>query len=316
LELSVVVVSFNMARELPRTIRTLSAAMQRGIPAQDYEVIVVDNGSTRPFDEVACRQWVPDLVVHHMKDPTVSPVPAINKGLELSCGELVGIFIDGARMASPGLLASALMASRLHERPAIGTLAFHLGPQVQMESIRHGYNQHVEDALMSSSGWESDGYRLFEISAFAGSSSKGWFHVPAETNALFLKRSHWFEIGGFDPGFLTPGGGLANLDTWARICDDPRFFVIMLLGEATFHQVHGGVATNSLAPPQDQFAAEYLQLRGRAFVWPSRRPFFFGSPAPQTLKWIELSASMARGGIPAADAPSANDKSASYDGNR
>jgi glycosyl transferase family 2 len=315
LELSVVVVSFNMARELPRTIRSLSASMQRGILAQDYEVIVVDNGSNRPFDEAACRQWVPDLVVHHMKDPTVSPVPAINMGLEIARGDVVGVFIDGARMASPGLLASALMASRLHERPAVGTLAFHLGHQVQMESIRNGYNQQVEDALMSSCGWESDGYRLFEISVFAGSSSKGWFNVPTESNAVFLKSSHWSEIGGFDTGFVTPGGGLANLDTWARICDDPRFFVVMLLGEATFHQVHGGVATNSLAPPQDQFHAEYQRLRGRPFAEPSRRPFFFGSPAPQTLKWIELSASMARGGLRTAKPPSANDKSGSDDGN-
>src|SRR5262249_23518199 len=43
--LSVVVVSYEMARELPRTVRSLSPGYQRGIDAADYEVIVVDNGT-------------------------------------------------------------------------------------------------------------------------------------------------------------------------------------------------------------------------------------------------------------------------------
>ena len=47
---SVVVVVYNMAREAPRTLYSLSAAYQRDISAEDYEVIVVDNGSTPAFD--------------------------------------------------------------------------------------------------------------------------------------------------------------------------------------------------------------------------------------------------------------------------
>ena len=46
--LSVVVVVHDMARELPRTLRTLDPAHQRGIAADDYEVVVVDNGSVVP----------------------------------------------------------------------------------------------------------------------------------------------------------------------------------------------------------------------------------------------------------------------------
>ena len=48
--LSVVVVVFNMAREAPRTLLSLSPAYQRDIAAGDYEIIVVDNGSEPPFD--------------------------------------------------------------------------------------------------------------------------------------------------------------------------------------------------------------------------------------------------------------------------
>ena len=282
-KLSVIVIGYNMARELPRTIQSLSPAMQRDINPNDYEVILIDNGSTQTFDEAGLRRLLPNLVVHRLQDATVSPVPAINFGLSVARGDLVGVCIDGARIASPGLLSKALAASRLHERPVIGTIAFHLGPKVQMESVKNGYNQAVEDKLLANSGWEADGYRLFTISAFAGSSSGGWFELPAESNAFFLRAEHWRGLGGWDEGFMTPGGGLANLDTWARVCADPTSELIMLLGEATFHQVHGGIATNSLDPPQALFHEEYVRLRGRAYERPTRQPLYFGT-LPETLR--------------------------------
>ena len=276
-KLSLVVIGYNMARELPRTIRSLSPAMQRDIDPADYEVILIDNGSTQPFDEDALRRVLPGLVVHHFQNATVSPAPAINFGLAQARGDLVGVCIDGARMSSPGLLAKALLGLRLHDRPVIGTIAFHLGPEAQMESVKRGYNQATEDELLARSGWEQDGYRLFTISALASSSARGWFELPVESNAFFLRTEHWRAIGGWDEDFMTPGGGLVNLDTWSRVCADPEAEVIMLLGEATFHQVHGGVATNNLNPPQAMFHEEYVRLRGRPFERPSRKPLFFGA---------------------------------------
>ena len=50
LALSVVVVVFNMDRQAARTLHSLSAAYQRYIGADAYEVIVVDNGSDPPFN--------------------------------------------------------------------------------------------------------------------------------------------------------------------------------------------------------------------------------------------------------------------------
>jgi glycosyltransferase involved in cell wall biosynthesis len=282
-KLSVIVIGYNMARELPRTIRSLSPAMQWDIEPSDYEVILIDNGSTQTCDENELRQLLPGLVMYRMQNATVSPVPAINFGLTMARGDLVGVCIDGARMASPGLLSKALAASRLHRRPVIGTVGFHLGPDVQMESVKHGYNQAIEDELLARSGWEADGYRLFTISVFAGSSGGGWFELPAESNALFLRADHWRALGGWDEGFVTPGGGLVNLDTWARVCADPTGELIMLLGEATFHQVHGGVATNNLDPPQALFHDEYVRLHGRAYERPTRQPLYFGT-LPESLR--------------------------------
>ena len=48
--LSVVVVVYNIPREAPRTLFSLSADYQRHIAPEDYEVIVVDNGSNPSLD--------------------------------------------------------------------------------------------------------------------------------------------------------------------------------------------------------------------------------------------------------------------------
>jgi len=49
--LSVVVVAHDMNRELPRTLRSLRADYQRGVEPDEYELIVVDNGSPAPINE-------------------------------------------------------------------------------------------------------------------------------------------------------------------------------------------------------------------------------------------------------------------------
>ena len=288
-KLSVVVIAYNMTRELPRTLQTLSPACQCDIDADDYEVIVIDNGSTQAFDHDLCRRLCPNLDIHVVADAPPSPVEAINRGLALARGALVGVCIDGARMASPRLLATALEAARLHPRPVIGTLAFHLGPDVQSRSVANGYDQAAEDALLATVDWVADGYRLFSISALAGSSEEGWFTLPAETNAVFLTREHWQALGGYDPAFVAPGGGLANLDTWARACADPSGRAIVLLGEATFHQVHGGIATNAAVSKWPQFHDEYVRVRGAKYVRPAGSPLLYGRPHPEMLPSMQAS---------------------------
>ena len=52
-KLSVVVVAYDMARELPRTLTSLSPQYQQLIAADEYEVIVVDNGSPEAVDLAA-----------------------------------------------------------------------------------------------------------------------------------------------------------------------------------------------------------------------------------------------------------------------
>jgi hypothetical protein len=208
-------------------------------------------------------------------------------------------------MASPGLVWGALTAQRLHARPIISTLAFHLGRSLQTHSVHHGYNQSAEDRLLDSVDWLSDGYRLFDISVVAGSSAAGCFNPIAESNALFLPRQMWTELDGFDERFVSPGGGLANLDVYRRACELPGSQLVVLLGEGTFHQVHGGAATNALRSPWPEFHAEYRRIRERPFAAPTAEAWLFGKPALPAMPFIIASAKVALRNPSTSAAPSA-----------
>ena len=185
------------------------------------------------------------------------------------------------------------MAARLHARPIISTLGFHIGPKVQMRSVPEGYDREAEDTLLAASGWEKNGYRLFGVSALAGSSADGWFLPMAESNALFMPRELWEELGGYDEAFSSPGGGLVNLDTYKRCALLPESQLIVLLGEGTFHQVHGGIATNATVSPWKAFHDEYMSIRGEAFQRSDVEAICMGRINPHVLSSIEESARIA-----------------------
>ncbi len=275
--LSVVVVTHNMQRELPRTLLSLSPGYQRDIDAHEYEVIVVDNGSAEPPTAAEFSHLGIDLTVVTMPDPQPSPVAAVNRGLDMSVGAIVGVYIDGARIASPGLLAEARAALEHDERAFVGARGRYLGPELQRDSMTKGYHQRSEDVLLMSTRWEDNGYRLFDVSVWDESSSNAWFGNVAESNAVFMWRRMWRELEGYDTAFTSPGGGLVNLDTWSRACRLPDSHPTLLLGEATFHQFHGGVATNGPIDRIDGFFAEYERIRGQAFALPEVQLRFWGT---------------------------------------
>lgn len=296
---SIVIVAFDMSRELPRTVQSLSPGHQHGVQAADYELIVVDNGSPDPVPMDVLAAWGANVREAAPRHRSPSPAAAVNAGLDAASAPYVGVMIDGARMASPGLIRGALEARGVHPRPVVGTLGFHLGPDVQKRTVVAGYDAATEDRLLAEIDWPADGYRLFEISALAASSSGGWFRPLSESNALFMTREAWDLLEGFDERFESPGGGLVNLDAWRRACELPDAQPVVVLGEGTFHQVHGGVATNDPRSRSAEYQAEYQRIRGHRFTPPDIDPVLVGRVRRQVLPWIEQSARSAVGVDPA-----------------
>jgi hypothetical protein len=281
----VVIVCYDMERELPRTLRSLSSSYQRGLHGVDYELLVVDNGSPRAVDPVALAAIDPRIRVHRIEQAAPSPAAAGNLGIALTTGRTVGLILDGARMVTPGTLATGLRAAATHPRPIVTTLAWHLGPQHQSISVAAGYDSSAEDALLEQIGWPADGYRLFEVSSLAGANPGGFFGPVNESCCLLLSRRLWQEVGGLDERFDQPGGGLVSLDLFERLLALPETELIVLLGEGSFHQHHGGASTSPGAPG-GAWAEHYQRLRGRPYQHPQVQPTYFGRlPAP-ALRWL------------------------------
>jgi hypothetical protein len=220
-----------------------------------------------------------------LENASPSPVRAVNFGLREARGGVVCVMIDGARIATPGLLARGLDATSLDPKAVVASLGWYLGSDYQKCSVARGYDAAAEDALLTSIAWPEDGYRLFEISTMDEASVNGWTGPIAESNGLFMARRMWDALGGMDERFDLPGGGLVNADTLCRACAIDGSLLVVLLGEGTFHQVHGGVATN--APLQSwqkrvgEYRGQYERLRGAPLCATPGNPLLFGTlPAP------------------------------------
>ena len=120
-----------------------------------------------------------------------------------------------------------------------------------------GYDQEYEDRLFEAIRWPSAGYRLFEIGHFVG--DRDWLDGVWESNCMFVPRSQLEQVGGFDESFSMAGGGYANLELYERLGSSPDVTVCTILGEGSFHQVHGGTTTNQTDAAERRRAGVRLQ---------------------------------------------------------
>lgn len=278
-----------MSREAPRTLYTLTSQYQKNSEFIDYEVIVLDCGSVIPLSENMLSNYGPNFRLIRF-DPSPSPAKAINMAVKECKGTYVTICIDGARMWSPGILSETLAILEKQPEAIVSTLSFHLGAEIQNEAIEKGYNQQQEDLLLEKINWKKNGYLLFEISVPDPSCANGWFLPNAESNCLTLSKKQFYNVGGMDERFNSPGGGLVNLDFFYKICLKEADIYI-LLGEGTFHQFHGGVSTNVSVSdhPWSIFNDEYRMIHGKDYTFPEYKPVFAGLLNSNTLSMLQYS---------------------------
>ena len=293
--LSIVVILYDMPQQAEKTLYSLSAEYQLGVSESDYEVIVVENESPNNLD----RKYVANLPKNFSyqlraeREPT--PVHAINHGVGISRGRYVCVMIDGARMVTPGVVRNILRGHRLSEKAVVTVPGYHIGEQLQQEAVGEGYGAAEDEALIKSVGWPANGYGLFDIACFSGSCAAGFFRPNSESNCISIPRDIWAALGGMDTRFNLRGGGLVNLDLYKRACEFPGAEHVVLLGEGTFHQFHGGVTTGGEAREVraeliEEMQRQYERIREQPYSSPQTQPVFLGELPRQVLKFVHSSA--------------------------
>jgi cephalosporin hydroxylase len=289
-DLSVIVAVFNMGREAARTLHSLSRAYQREVDDLAYEVIVLENGSSdaQKLGAEFVRSFGPEFrYVDLGADAMPSPVAALNRGAALASGKVLAFMIDGAHVLTPGVLHHGVLGLATYSPAVVATQAWYVGPGQQGDEMRVGYDQAFEDRLFERIGWPGDGYRLFEIGHFIG--DRDWLDGLWESNCIFAPRVLFEQVGCFDEAFSAAGGGYANLDLYERLVATPGTTMVTVLGEGSFHQLHGGTTTNQLDTDHRRqrivsYAEHYVELRGRNYKGPGKTIHYVGSMRPHALR--------------------------------
>src|SRR5262249_10957977 len=108
-----------------------------------------------------------------------------------------------------------------------------------------------------------------------------------ESNCLFVPRQLLEQAGCMDEAFVMPGGGFTNLDLYERLSATPGVNVVSILGEASFHQVHGGTTTNQAdaeAPLIPSYREHSAALRRRPSRWTGKKLNYVGSMTEAALR--------------------------------
>ena len=187
--------------------------------------------------------------------------------------------IDAAHVQTPGVLRLGMTGLKAYGPAVVATQQWYVGPGQQNEAMLAGYDQEYEDRLFESIRWPADGYRLFDIGHFIG--DRDWFDGLWESNCIFVPRKILEQIGSLDESFTMPGGEYANLDLYERVASTPDVKLVSLLGEGSFHQLHGGTTTNEseVSARQNQLEAyrqHYAELRGRYLHGPGKPIHYVG----------------------------------------
>ena len=269
LRLSVIVNFYNMKREAARTLTSLSRQYQKGIGDLAYEVLCIDNGSDPPLEEDWIRGFGPEFKLVRPERAHPSPCGVINELARSARGEYVAIMIDGAHVLTPGVLREAFAAIDADPGSVVALRNWFVGGDQRWLS-EVGYTREQEDILFERIHWPADGYQLFHVGAPIGEHVDPWLAGMIESNFLVLPTDFYCEIGGLDEAFDEPGAGFANLDLFRRAGLSLADGVVGLVGEATFHQFHGGTTTNVSDDEKDSrvraYSNKYMRIRGEDFL--------------------------------------------------
>lgn len=294
-DLSIVVVAYRMRRQAMNTLYSLSTSYQRGVSANDYEVIVVENRSTETLEAVEVMALGPNFHYHLRDEPGVSPAEAINFGLAQCRGHQIGLIIDGARMVTPGIVANALAARAVDPAPLVVVPGYYLTEEAA-QTRAPAETLDDERAYLETLQWQTHGYRLFNRACFSEGNRNGYFQPIMECNALFTNAEALATIGGADPRFDLPGGGSLNLHIYRSLAINTTCRIVVLAGEGNFHQFHDGTSTT---PGEERerlvkaFNEQLDRFWNGHFTAVAREPTVLGTIGPEAMRFLQSSSELA-----------------------
>ena len=290
--LSIIVIGYKMSVQLAQTLYTLSTHYQMGVTEQEYEVIVVENASNDNFDESIIPDLGRNFQFYRRDDSTHTPVPAVNFAFSKCTGQAIGLMIDGARMVTPRVIQYVLMSQRISPHFFTVVPGYHLGEQGQHFNVSKGYNEEVERKLLGAKNWRDNGYELFSIADISGANPNGYLQPIMECNCMFAPALSFKKIGYADERFTLRGGGAINLHMFRSLGMLPDSELIVLPGEGSFHQYHGGVTTSEYEGLERERASHREQLQhiwGGEFHSLRREPTLLGAITPLAQDYLEFS---------------------------
>ncbi len=291
-KISFLVVIYRMSRQAQNTLLSLSTTCQRNVSEEDYEIIAVENRSDDVLGEERAVAMGGNVRYFLRDEPAQTPVFALNFAFEQSRAPLVCLIVDGARMVTPRLVEHALYAQRLVDHPLIAVPGYHLGVEEHHKNVTAGHDEKMEMRLLEQIDWKRNGYDLFKIACFSAANEKGFLAPMLECNCLFCTRQSFEKIGRADERFDLPGGGSLNIHIYTQLAALPESKLIVLAGEGSFHQFHGGVTTAEVPEREallESFRQQLQRIYGGKFEGMHREPMMLGVVPRQAQEFMRRS---------------------------
>ena len=276
--LSFIIAYYNIPRQIERTIISCSPEYQNA-PSSQMEVIIVDNGSQeRPPEDL--QDKYPHVTKILRTEDKPSPVSALNAAIREAKFSNIALMIDGAHMLSPGIFENARDICYIYDLPVINVPQYLLGFVAQNLASRDVDPFRRESNRLKHLNWPEDGYRLFEYSVYPGENYQRSYFGAIESNCLITTKEVLETCGGFDERFDEPGAGFANLELFSRLIHRTENTYVILPGEGSFHQDHGGTTTGNTPDERERLVEEYkkryFEITGSEIIFNVRSPILHG----------------------------------------
>ena len=219
---SIIVPAFNAAKTIAETLKSTEAQ-----EFQDFEVIVVDDGSTDATVEVVRREFSDVRVI---EQENAGPAAARNHGAAEARGEWLA-FLDADDTWLPWRLSLQLEAAK--RQPEIGMWC--------AETI--GMSDTVSSTPENSAGTVGLTLRDFAVSN------------PVSTTTVLLRRSLFEQENGFDTQFRGP----EDYDLWMRTATHTE------IGKIQHPVSRYRQEVGSLSQDVDKFLPEVLRVLTKAY---------------------------------------------------